>query len=537
MTRTLKLFLLFLLNISLCSSHSPQIVFQGKSPVKKIAIIGGGASGTSTAFWLSNTIGQSIPIDITVYEKNNYIGGRSTTIPIKDDPSLGYIELGASIFVEANYNMMNASKKFGFPLKRLTAATKLGIWDGESFLFEESGNQYWDVLKLFWRFGTAPLKFSSHKDKILGKFLKVYQDDLPSFTTLDDIIDYLDLNELVNQTATDYFATKYGDQFVHEMIQTGSRGNYNQDVDYLHAFGALVSMAAGSGAWSLEDGNYRIFEKFLEKSTNTKLYLNTKVTSIDFDIHRDKKYTIYTHPSSSSTVDQKEKEEGQDFDMIVLASPLHLSDIDTSCLKLHKHHFERDYHTVHVTMIAGYPNPSYFGRNEDNVPTAIITTGEPLVNHFKNKQPPFTTFTRHKTLDNGEGVYKMFSQKKLTDQDLSSLFYNTSWVYRHEWQAFPKLYPSGNHDANIKDWPSIILHGFHRDKVNRNEKDSDDHDDNDYLSNGGIIYANAFENFISTMETQTIIGKNIAKVIYDHWCYDNDNENLCTPFGDGWGNF
>ncbi|CAO3619837.1 unnamed protein product [Cunninghamella blakesleeana] len=525
--------LLFISYIKLCSSHPSQTVFQGKGTTsKKIAIIGGGASGSSTAMFLSNTIGKSIPIDITVFEKNNYIGGRSTTVRIKDDPNLGEIELGASIFVEVNYNMMNATKKFSLDLKKHTDETKLGIWDGDSFIFEESGNQYWDMLKILWRYGRSPLKFNSHKNSILEKFLQVYQKDLASFTTLDDIINRLDLDDLVNQTATKYYIDSLGDKFVYEMLQTASRGNYNQDTDFIHAFGALVSMAAGSDSWTVAGGNYRIFEQFLERSINTKVHLNTKVTSIEYNIHNDQKYTVYTSSSSSDPHEENvEKENGQDFDIVVIASPLHSSDIDTSCLKLSKHHFNRDYHTVHVTLVTGFADPTYFGRNKDDVPTEIITTGIPLVDHFNKKQAFFTSITRQETLDNGESVYKLFSPNKLTDEDLSVLFYNTSWVYHHEWQAFPKLYPNGNRETENYDWPSLILHGFHQyDKNNNNSENNLD----DQLNNGGIIYANAFESFISTMETQTIIGKNIAKIIYDQWCY-HDNENLCVPFGDGWG--
>jgi prenylcysteine oxidase/farnesylcysteine lyase len=125
--------------------------------------LGGGASGTSTAFWLRNVFPD---ISITIFEKNTYIGGRSTTVPIKDDISLGTIELGASIFVEANKNLMKATEKFGLQKTRLTALADqvttasrpgLGVWNGNQFLFEETGS-YWDSVKAIWRYGLTPLK-------------------------------------------------------------------------------------------------------------------------------------------------------------------------------------------------------------------------------------------------------------------------------------------------------------------------------------------------------------------------------------------
>lgn len=33
------------------------------------------------------------------------------------------------------------------------------------------------------------------------------------------------------------------------------------------------------------------------------------------------------------------------------------------------------------------------------------------------------------------------------------------------------------------------------------------------------------------METQTVSGKNAARLLYDKWCHDRH----CQPFGDGWG--
>lgn len=97
----------------------------------------------------------------TIFEQSNYIGGRSTTVDIKGNASLGTIELGASIFVEANKNLMTASEKFGLQLTRLTGIESkrggLGVWDGKEFVFEETGS-YWDTVKMIWRYGLTPMK-------------------------------------------------------------------------------------------------------------------------------------------------------------------------------------------------------------------------------------------------------------------------------------------------------------------------------------------------------------------------------------------
>lgn len=124
---------------------------------------GGGAAGTSTAFWL-NSVFPKDKISITLYEKTRLLGGRSTTVAIKDNATAwGMIELGASIFVEANKNLMKATDVFQLKRTDLTSESKkgrpgLGIWDGKEFLYEETGT-YWDKITPIWRYGVlSPLK-------------------------------------------------------------------------------------------------------------------------------------------------------------------------------------------------------------------------------------------------------------------------------------------------------------------------------------------------------------------------------------------
>lgn len=125
---------------------------------------GGGAAGTSTAFWLSNVFSHPDKVRMTLFEQSEYIGGRSTTVPIKDDAATwGSIELGASIFVEANKNLMKAVDTFNLTRTKLTEVRDdkrpgLGIWDGKEFLFEQSGT-LWDTIVPIWRYGLiSPLK-------------------------------------------------------------------------------------------------------------------------------------------------------------------------------------------------------------------------------------------------------------------------------------------------------------------------------------------------------------------------------------------
>ncbi|KAI9484518.1 Prenylcysteine lyase-domain-containing protein [Zychaea mexicana] len=496
-----------------------QTVLQAPAPEKRVAIIGGGAAGTSAAYWINNAfpkgISDSVKVSATIYERNSYLGGRSTVVPIKDDPALGLIEVGASIYIERNYNLMNATERFGLERTRLVdgedddgrirSKKGLGIWDGEQFLFEESGNDYWDSIKILWRYGYSPVKFKNHLKAIIERFSEgVYHDDdsIPAFRDVGEALALFGIDALVNETAADYLEKRHGisEKFVREIIQTASRANYGQDVEALHAFGALVSMAA-SGSWATKGGNFQIFEEFAKRS-GAAIELETAVMEVQnitvFDEHTGEpvqRYVVIT-------------EDGMDiYDTVLMTAPLHSVGIELPYSTVLPAH--RQYHTVHVTMVAGVPDPSYFGRTQETMPTMVVSTGSPLTDHFSGGEQPFTTFAIHKYLDDtGESVVKMFSSKAMSEDALDRLFVSRSWTLRKEWEAFPDLVP-----ITEDGWPTMILDGFNKEEDN------------------GILYINAFESCISTMETETVASKNAVRFLREQWCGDA----YCVPFGDGWG--
>jgi NAD(P)-binding Rossmann-like domain len=97
--------------------------------VAPVLIIGAGAGGASTAYYLGKIAGNAgKEVDITIYERSNYVGGRSTTVNVLDDKrypvELGYprtckSDLGASIFVRENPILYNATLDFGLELESM----------------------------------------------------------------------------------------------------------------------------------------------------------------------------------------------------------------------------------------------------------------------------------------------------------------------------------------------------------------------------------------------------------------------------------
>src|SRR4051794_25951224 len=96
---------------------------------------------------------------------------------------------------------------------------------------------------------------------------------------------------------------------------------------------------------------------------------------------------------------------------------------------------EIPYVTLHVTLVTGHVNPTYFGRtNIDDVPDQIVTTN--------SGKCEFLSFTGKFRLPNGETVNKLFSHQELSDEMLDRLYTNRSWTFRKTWKSYPKLLPN-----------------------------------------------------------------------------------------------
>ena len=80
---------------------------------KKIAIIGGGVSGIVSAYYLQDLY------DVTIFEKNSYLGGHTNTIEIKDGPDSGtVVDTGFIVLNDKNYpNLHQFFKDLEVPVR------------------------------------------------------------------------------------------------------------------------------------------------------------------------------------------------------------------------------------------------------------------------------------------------------------------------------------------------------------------------------------------------------------------------------------
>ncbi|KAG9636680.1 putative prenylcysteine lyase, partial [Aureobasidium melanogenum] len=225
-----------------------QVVLEGSAATratKNVAIIGAGSAGSSTAYFLRKySQERGIPLNITVYERDGHIGGRSTTVGVYGDEQ-NPVELGASIFVEVNHNLVDAAKEFNLSTSGIrelsTEGPVLGIWNGRDFVYmQSSGGSWWDTAKLFWRYGLAPLKTVKLMKATVAKFLKMYEEPYFPWESLSQVAYELGLTAATASTGEQFLDQNgIGKLFAQDIIQASTRVNYAQNLPLIHGLEAM----------------------------------------------------------------------------------------------------------------------------------------------------------------------------------------------------------------------------------------------------------------------------------------------------------
>ncbi|KAL2815529.1 hypothetical protein BJX63DRAFT_389778 [Aspergillus granulosus] len=496
---------------------------------KQIAIIGAGAAGASTAYSLRKYAEeQGVQLNITVFERADYIGGRSTTVNVFDDPAYP-IELGASIFVEVNYNLVNASKELGLGIRNAgyerphETAEVLSVWDGKEFVFVmEESSSWWNIAKLIWRYGLAPVRTQNLMKSTVNKFLQLYNEPMFPFQSLTAAAASVGLLDATSTPGATFLSrNNISPEFAREIIQASTRVNYGQNLPLIHGLEAMVCMAT-DGAVAIEGGNWRIFDGML-KSAQADVRLNHTVSTIT----RNADNTVTLDFS-----DQRLKQVHQtNFDEVVIAAPYQYSGLTLNPPLEHTPDTV-PFHTLYVTLLSSPHRLSwkYFNLKSpsERTPETILTTlpqGTDLGDAEEGVGPAgFWSIStlRTVTAENNKThyVYKIFSPSRPTatfireilglehpetasppgqnsDSDFSVIGdipkEDVSWFYEKLWHPYPFMYPRVTFE--------------------------------DPILAPGVWYTGGIESFISTMETSALMGKNVAALIARSWeDQDEDGE-------------
>jgi prenylcysteine oxidase/farnesylcysteine lyase len=370
-------------------------------------------------------------VNITVFERSSYVGGRSTTVNAYDVPGHP-VELGASIFVSVNEILMNATKEFGLDLKPLADEEEhetIGIWNGEKFvLLQTSGGwEWWNNVKMFWKYGMSPIIANKLMKATVAKFLKLYEPPFFPFRSLSERVVELDLISATGVTGDQLLIShNVYPPFTTDIIQAFTRVNYLQNLGVIHGLETMVSMAT-DGATQVKGGNWQIFDRMLNASGAT-VYLDTAVSSLEKNSGR---YTLTSKPAKAAGNAEASE---QKFDSVVIAAPFQYSGLKLSEGLVEKTPDEIPYVQLHATL---FTTPlkldgSYFGLKPGAiVPTTVYTTLSPsddptsrtdIVGKAGFFSISALRSVTHPTSGRKEIIYKIFSSEAVTNEFLGSLF-------------------------------------------------------------------------------------------------------------------
>ncbi|WVR03358.1 hypothetical protein IAU60_000349 [Kwoniella sp. DSM 27419] len=481
---------------------------------KRVAVVGAGASGSAAAFFLRRAgreVERRLGVEegsrmgeIVVFDKEGHVGGRSTTVYPHGDKRLRWQELGGSIFVPANRNMMKAAEHFNLTLIDPSYGEQgFGIWDGAHFVFSSSPSDrfpssWLDSAKLLVRYGPlSPMRTKSHVSALVAKFLKLYD---PVYLarrgptgSVEDFAESIGLgSELTTRSGADWARAVVGvkDKWVNEIMGAATRVNYASEIGKIHALGAGVSMAA-AGSSQIEGGNWQVFQSMLDASEAT-VHLGTEVADI-VPLHK-----TWEPPSFQVMSNRTEINTGEPFDAVFFAAPWHSSPVSKKIAR----EFEQPIpaqkyvrlHVTYITTTKPHPDPAFFGLPAGSfVPNAVLTTGSGprgAASGAASVPPPrFHSITWHGPVQPGADEYavKIFSLTRLSDRFLREMLgEEPGWLLRKEWDSYPELKPISAYA------PVEPMKGLH--------------------------YLAAQEAWVSTMDTQTVSGREaVARTVYDWW--------------------
>ncbi|KAF2835791.1 prenylcysteine lyase [Patellaria atrata CBS 101060] len=504
-------------------SPEPAIAYS-KFPMAIVSNVCAGASGSSVAYYLHQYAAEaSIPVNITVFERSSRAGGRTTTVHAYNNPTFP-VELGGSIFVEVNRILVDAVRRFNLSTGSASIRTGegsdppvLGIWNGERFVLtakDEMG--WWDLAKLLWKYGYAPIKTRNLMKNTVERFLKLYDEKFP-WASLSDVVEELGLLAETAVTGKQYLKNNgISDLFANEVVQASTRVNYAQNIGLVHGLVTMICMAT-DGAIAVNGGNWQIFDNMV-RFASEDLRFHTNVTAISR--HEDGKYTIRSKNSWFLT------ETEETFDEVILATPHQFSSVDLSGATT-KIPDAIPYVHLHVTLLASphVLSPGAFSLpSNKQAPAVVLTTLGPDEDYGAHRhgvgKPNFWSISTLRPIINpktggSEFLYKIFSPEPVNETFLAHIFglrttfTNSSDEYEIKEEDFPWIYPHIWHSYPYT-YPRLTFEELRLDEGSEGQ--------------GGLWYTGGMDAFASTMETNSLMGRNIAGLIAKKWKEEDDKK-------------
>mmetsp|Transcript_10240 Transcript_10240/g.42473 ORF Transcript_10240/g.42473 Transcript_10240/m.42473 type:complete len:527 (-) Transcript_10240:5537-7117(-) len=465
----------------------------------RVAIVGAGAAGSSTARFLSHAArDRGARVDLHVFEATSRVGGRVRSHVVEHG---AHVEAGASIMVDANkYVLQMVHELPNVTLSRPPADT-LGIYAGGSVPLMLTGVGSFDSAALALRYGLRPLqRMRAAVSSALERWLRIYelQSRGEAFSTAEELLDAVNLlgETKVSLAAALESAGMKSPLLMTELVACCTRVNYNQLPEHINALAGLVSMVpmVGSKVWNVAEGNAALFAAAIEEA-RADLHLRAAVEGLSVQDGDDGARWSLKLASGDGAA---QKAATTPFDAVVLTTPRALADQDlvSTIGELTDAGFppERvEFRQCHATFVNGTPRADYFGWQPrwyaTDLPRKIMSDARAPPNMSSFSEYAYAPASSNSS-DGAESriqaparVHKIFSERELSDAQLDGLF--ESWqrpAARYPWRAYPWLRPPAR-------FPPFVL------------------------SERGLYYTPALEHGLSAMEVAAVAAKNVALLV------------------------
>eukprot|EP00038_Savillea_parva_P011123 m.195252 g.195252 ORF g.195252 m.195252 type:complete len:526 (-) comp19437_c0_seq1:52-1629(-) len=481
------------------------------SPPQTVGVVGGGIGGAAFAYYYKKAVPNATVI---VFEARDYIGGRLKHTVMHNTT----IELGGDAWsTTANHYIVKLARELStaspVPRQRqpppaaspphptpVMAASSSSSSSSSRFKFRPQPRRRRQRTRratdpplanvAVWN-GTAltpvgPLLKDLGDDKAMaaleGRFVwnldanYVERGDHGVFDTVGGFLNYGGLTQFSQAAAAPYFSGAGISLNAQDyLLEPLARGIYDQNLDNMQAFSAIVAVTSLLGADSFPGGNSLLVERMLA-AVDADVRLSTRVTAVQAAPPGTHGYTIVTNDTNAISVDA-----------LVIACPIEFTNVTFPPST--QRPVPRSFQHIFVTIVrAQGVNPTYFGLPEGTpIPYDNILTTRTASTVFHT---PFVVVEQEATLSDGTSLWKLFSNTDVQSH-LMHIFLGLStdpadtvvqvWPY-----TFPELVPIDNHTTT--QYQPLTL------------------DDN-------LYYVNTMESVASAMEGSIISARNIALIL------------------------
>ena len=290
--------------------------------------------------------------------------------------------------------------------------------------------------------------------------------------SIPEDIENLGLTAELKSDAWSFFQNLTSPEFTREIVQAITRASFGQNLATMHGLAALAALNPAPGDSVINGGNHKLIERLI-KLSDVDLHLKSTVTKVQTSPVRKYRLTVET-PSHHHEQSSFSNEEA-DYDVIIIAAPLQMANIEFDIDIQIAASSPRPYVSRYVTHFTS-ANPlslAYFNLTTGaSLPSKIYTTTSTNL-----PSPPFfsiehllASFGLDGCITQTENLYRIITASPLLGSTILKLLgqdpeialedAGVQWVHRKEWKHAFLEYDGSVMLDNIETADGIFYTGF-----------------------------------------------------------------------------